>query len=96
MRDQQQLSFSALRQKLSKLLRGIPEFRQKAKVTISLHDAIMSGFACMYFQDPSLLQFQKRLKEEQHMSNLKSLFGVTDIPKETQMREITDGVASDY
>jgi len=90
------LNFTVLRKKLSKVLNGVPEFRQKSKVTINIHDAMMSGFACMYFQDNSLLQFQKRMQEEQHSSNLKTLFGVEHIPKETQMREIIDGVASDY
>jgi hypothetical protein len=50
----------------------------------------------MHFQDPSLLQFQKRLQEEQQSNNLKTLFSVTNIPKETQMRAITDEVESDY
>jgi hypothetical protein len=90
------LNFTVLRRKLSTVLNNVPEFRQKAKVSISIHDAVMSGFACMYFQDPSLLQFQKRMQEEQHSNNLKTLFGVENIPKEAQMREITDGVASDY
>lgn len=90
------INFTVLRKKLSEVLSSIPDFRQTAKVAINLHDAMMSGFACMYFQDPSLLQFQKRMQEEQHSNNLKTLFGVTEIPKETQMREIIDGVGSDY
>ena len=50
----------------------------------------------MHFQEPSLLQFQSNLEEERHCNNLKTLFGVEDIPKETQMREIIDDVDSDY
>ena len=56
---------------------------------------MMSGFACMHFQDPSLLQFQKRLQEEQHRNNLKTFFDVSIIPKETQMRELIDAVDSE-
>jgi len=81
---------------LSDKFAGIPDWRQIGKVAISLHDAMMSGFACMYFQDPSLLQFQIRMQEEQHRNNLNTLFEVKDIPKETQMREVIDGVDSDY
>ena len=55
----------------------------------------MSGFACIFFQDPSLLQFQKRLREEKNIDNLQTLFGVKDIPKDTQMRDIIDEVDSD-
>jgi hypothetical protein len=56
----------------------------------------MSGLACMHFQDPSLLQFQMRMQEEQHQNNLKTLFSVENIPKETQMRTIIDGIDSEY
>jgi len=65
-------------------------------VTISIHDAVLSGFACMYFQDPSLLQFQQRLQEAQQANNLKTLFDVEVIPKETQMRELIDTVDSEH
>lgn len=90
------LNFTELRTKLSDVFRAIPDWRQQNKITISIHDAMMSGFACMYFQDPSLLQFQKRMQEDQHRNNLNTLFGVEDIPKETQMREINDRIDSDY
>jgi hypothetical protein len=64
-----------------------------AKSNYQLHDALMSGFACMYFQDPSLLQFQKRLQDVYQTNNLKTIFNVEAIPKETQMRELIDGVS---
>lgn len=90
------LSFTGLRRAMSETFNAIPEFRQRNKIKYSLHDALMSGFACMYFQDPSLLQFQARMQEEHHQNNLRTLFEVQAIPKETQMREIVDGVSSEY
>ncbi|HXW85932.1 MAG TPA: hypothetical protein VEK38_01170 [Candidatus Bathyarchaeia archaeon] len=90
------LSFTALRKKMSSFFQEIPEWRQGSKIKINIHDALMSGFACMHFQEPSLLQFQTNLEEEHHRNNLKTLFGVQNIPKETQMREIIDEVDSDY
>jgi hypothetical protein len=54
----------------------------------------MSGFAMMYFQDPSILQFQKRLQEEIHNNNLRTLFQVQSIPKDSQMKEVIDEVDS--
>lgn len=89
-------SFSSLRNRISTAFRDVPDGRQQSKTNISIHDAMMSGFACMYFQDPSLLQFQKRLEDVQHRNNLKTLFDVENIPKETQMRDITDGVDSEH
>jgi hypothetical protein len=90
------LNFTGLRIKASEVFESIPDWRQKNKISISIHDAMMSGLACMYFQDPSLLQFQKRMQEEQHRNNLNTLFGIENIPKETQMREIIDEVSSEY
>ncbi len=74
----------------------IPGWRQSGKVGISLHDALMSGVACMHFQDRSLLQFQQRMQEDQHRNNLRTLFDVTNIPKARQIREIIDGVDREY
>ena len=96
MKIKKHLGFSSLRKGVSDVFRQIPDFRQAGKVEISLHDALMSGFACMHFQDPSLLQFQIRMQADQHRNNLSTLFGVETIPKETQMREIIDGINSDY
>jgi hypothetical protein len=55
----------------------------------------MSAFACMYFQDPSLNEFQRRMQEEQHKNNLKTLFGVENIPQNTQLRDILDEIPSE-
>lgn len=92
MKIKKNLNFVSLRTGLSAVFKKIPEFRQRGKVSISIHDAMMSGFACMYYQDPSLLQFQIKMEEEQHRNNLKTLFNVKDIPKETQMRDILDPI----
>lgn len=90
------LNFTNLRKKISERFVQITDWRQSKKVLISLHDALMSAFACMYFQDSSLLQFQKRMQEEQHRNNLNTLFGVENIPKESQLRDIIDNVDSEH
>lgn len=95
MNPKKHLSFGSLRNGLSCLFQGLPDSREAVKTDYSIHDAMMSGFACMYFQDPSLLQFQQRLKEIEHRDNLQTLFGVNDIPGETQLRDIVDEVATD-
>jgi len=52
----------------------------------------MSAFAMMFLQDPSLLAFQRRLEETTQLNNLKSLFAITDIPGDTQLRDTVDEV----
>ncbi len=88
------LSFKSLRKSLSEQIENFPDTRQGGKLSYSQHDALMSGFACMYFQDPSLLQFQQEMEEAQNRNNLRTLFGVSKIPESTQLKEIIDNIAS--
>ena len=90
------LSFGSLRHFISNHINQYPDWRQEKKCNYSIHDAIMSGFACMYYQSPSLLQFQKELEESEKSSNIHTLFGVSDIPENTQLRDIVDRVDSEY
>jgi hypothetical protein len=60
------------------------------EVTISLADALMSGFAMFSLKDPSLLAFDERRQKGPH--NLMTIYGVGKIPCDTSMREILDGV----
>src|SRR3990172_7613491 len=94
MQIKKHLSFSSLRRLLFKCFFKLRENRQNTKVSYSIHDAVMSGFACMYFQDPSILQFQERMEKTLHRNNLSTLFGVKDIPKDSQLRNIVDEIAS--
>lgn len=59
------------------------------EVTISLADALMSGFAMFSLKDPSLLAFDERRCAPQ---NLLTIYGMGNIPCDTSMREILDGV----
>jgi len=77
---------------LSERFRLIADGRQETKISYSMHDVCMSGFAMMFFQDPSLLQFQRRMEEEAHSNNLKTLFHVESIPKDSQMRDALDQI----
>jgi hypothetical protein len=86
------LSFQSLRHCLTLLFRDIPDRRQKSKVEHAVHDVVMSGFAMMYFQAPSLLQFQRWLREDKGSDNLSTIFKVESIPEDTQMRKVLDGV----
>lgn len=75
---------------LSEQMHGIADQRQAGKVDHLIHDACMSAFAMMFFQDPSMLAFQTRLQATRHLNNLKTLFHVESIPKATQFTTIMD------
>lgn len=57
---------------------------------ISLADALMSGYAMFALKDPSLLLFDHRRQGDE--GNLKRVFGIQNVPCDTQMREILDPV----
>ena len=54
----------------------------------------MSALAMFCFQDPSLLQFQKRTKAPTLSSNLRNLWSITSVPSDSQMRTVMDEVDS--
>ncbi len=89
---QKPLSFGSLRKILSERFFNLPDHRDTEEINYPLHDVLMSGFAMMFFQDRSMLQFQKRLEDEIQQNNLRTLFHVEGIPKDTQMRDVTDEV----
>lgn len=95
MKTKKHLSFNSLRVFVSKQFNCFPDWRMENKSNYSIHDAMMSGFACMYFQSPSLLQFQKDLEKGRNNNNLRTLFGVSEIPENTQLRSIIDQVDSE-
>jgi hypothetical protein len=57
-----------------------------------MEDALMSGYAVFSLKFPSLLEFEEQLREATEKSNLKSLYQVSRIPSDTQMRSILDEV----
>lgn len=84
------LSFTSLRKYFSKTLLGIKENRQAAKIEHTLHDSVMAGFACMYLQCPSLMEYQRRLEKYTNKNNLKIQFGAYTTPSDTVIRKVID------
>ena len=93
-KQKKHLRFDALRSSLSNHFDNISDFRQSGKNDYSIHDTLMSGFACMYFQDPSLLHFQQRLEKKHQRNNLQTIFRVKHTPQNSQMRDVIDNIPS--
>ena len=79
--------FKLVRQKFGKI-----EEHRPMNVDIPLGDALMSSFAMFSLKDPSLLAFDARRAKPE---NLKQVFGIQNIPSDTQMRTIVDNVHPD-
>ncbi len=59
------------------------------KGTISITNALMSGFAVFSLKDPSLLAFNDRSAINE---NLQQIYQITNVPSDTQMRTILDAI----
>jgi len=90
-------SFKNLFIGFSETVNRIPDFRTlKKKIKYTVEEIYGSAFAMMYFQDPSLNHFQKRMKEVMNQSNLGTLFKVDNIPKQKRMRTFIDRIEPKY
>jgi hypothetical protein len=81
------LQVDALLGKLRERFDTIPDSRF-GDPTISLPDALMSGFALFALKEPSLLAFQDRIQDD----NLRTIYGIQHVPSDTQMRVLLDPV----
>ena len=89
MKPRKHLSADGLFRRIRDGMARIPDHRPM-NVVIPLVDALMSGVALFALKDPSLLAFDQRRAAPE---NLQRIFGIGEIPSDTQMRTILDGVA---
>jgi hypothetical protein len=90
MRPLRSLSFDAVVGLLGHSAEQMPDARDPDAITYTMRDAVMSAFAVFFFQHPSLLEFERRHKRTRQRCNLETMFGVTDVPSDTRLREILD------
>jgi len=95
MRPLQTLTFDAFRDDLARTFAQIEDTRDPQRLTWELAAVLLSAFAMLFFQHPSLWEYQRRMKECTGQSNLERVFRVLAIPSDTQMREILDGVPTE-
>jgi len=95
MRPLKSLTLEAMIGRLSETFNRMADERAADRVTYPLHDTLMSGLALMFYQHPSWLQFQRVMKQKRGRCNLETIFGVNEVPSDTQMREILDGVETE-
>jgi hypothetical protein len=83
------LNADALIALVRKDFQKIPDHRAP-NAKISLDDTLMSALAMFQLKDPSLLAFDERRQDRP--GNLHTIYGITNIPCDTQMRTTLDPV----
>jgi len=87
-----QFSGEILSNKLAEAFSEVKDKRMQGKVKISMTDALMSAFGMFSLKNQTLLSFDSFRSNENHLKNLKNLFGIEAVPSDTQMRVILDEV----
>jgi hypothetical protein len=91
MRHPVHLTFDAVVALLGRTFEALPDSRDPGRLTYPMRDAALSAFAMFFFQQPSLLKFQQEMQLRSGRSNLASVFGVSCVPSDSQLRDILDG-----
>ena len=87
-----ELSADSLFQLIRSRFNALPDTRA-GDPEISLGDALMSAFAMFSLKDPSLLAFDERRRDPN--DNFRSIYGIDNVPCDSQMRAILDAVDPD-
>jgi hypothetical protein len=92
MKIREHLSASGLFRVVRSGFGKMEDTRAAELVEISLADTLMSAFAMFSLKDPSLLAFDKRRQTD---DNLHTVYGIEQVPCDTQMRTTLDQVEPD-
>jgi hypothetical protein len=86
------LQFPGIRNVLLKHFSRITDHRDRERIGHKIKDVCMGALAMFCYQDPSLLQFQKRTQAPLLAANLKNLWAIDSVPSDTQMRTVMDEI----
>ena len=86
-------TFSDLVGSLRQTLAGLPDRRTGQNLSYAMEDFGLGAFAVFFTQSPSFLAHQKAMQTARGANNAQSLFGIQNIPGESQIRQMLDPVA---
>jgi len=69
-----------------------PDLRKGKNKQYTVQDAALGAFAVFFTQSPSFLAYQRDMAKRQGQSNAHTLFGLTEIPCDNQIRTLLDPV----
>lgn len=79
---------------LDQELNQLPDNRKGNNKKYAVEDAVMAAFSVFFTQSPSFLQHQRLMKQKKGKDNAESLFGLSEIPCDNQIRNLLDPIPS--
>ncbi len=91
----EELKITHLIKRLEQSCEGFPDLRTGKNSVYEMRDVGMSAFSVFFTQSPSFLAHQRDMKLRKGRSNAESLFHLSDIPSDNQVRNLLDPVSPD-
>ena len=89
------LSFGVMLGFLQRAIAEIKDPRQGSNATrYSIKDTVLAAFSVFFMQCESFLEHQRQMNSRCGRDNAQSLFGLTQIPTTSQIRNILDKIAA--
>lgn len=88
------ISASELIKFLDQELNELPDNRKGNNKKYAVKDAVIAAFSVFFTQSPSFLQHQRLMKPKKGKDNAKSLFGLSEIPCDNQIRNLLDPISA--
>ncbi len=86
------ISIGHLIQRMKEATRTFPDIRRGKNKQYEMEDVGMGAFSVFFTQSPSFLAHQQEMKRAKGQSNAQSLFGMVEIPSDSQIRLLLDPV----
>ena len=86
------LKIAAIFEMVGNTFRSLPDNRKGKNRTYEMADAAAGAFGVFFTQSPSFLAYQRDMERTKGRNNAATLFGVTQIPSDQQMRNLLDEV----
>ena len=90
------LKLTQMIKRIKQSCEGFPDERTGKNSIYDMADVGMSAFSVFFTQSPSFLAHQRDMKLRKGRSNAESLFGLTEIPSDNQIRNLLDGVSPEH
>ncbi len=86
------ISTSQLIEFLDQELKNLPDNRKGENKKYTVKNAVLAAFSVFFTQSPSFLQHQRLMKQKKGKDNGQSLFGLSEIPCDNQIRKLLDPI----